>query len=237
MSARRRALRALSTVLLAAGVLLVVDAALTVAWQEPVSRFLQQAAQGDLQEELDQLEERTLSGVELNALAALPDTGERRSFLARATRRRVEPGGAIGRLLIPDIDVDEVVVDGTDAADLRRGPGLLERSTTPGARGTTAIAGHRTTYGAPFRSIDKLEKGDRIELRTPYALLRYRVEGQRIVRPQDVYVLQTRSYDRLVLSACHPLYSAAKRIVVFARLVGSTPRGRAARVGTLRRPA
>jgi sortase A len=84
-----------------------------------------------------------------------------------------------------------------------------------------AIAGHRTTYGAPFRNVDRLERGDRIELRMPYGRLTYAVERTRIVRPTELSVIDRVAFDRLVLSACHPLYSAAKRIIVFARLQGA----------------
>jgi sortase A len=81
-----------------------------------------------------------------------------------------------------------------------------------------AIAGHRTTYGAPFRTIDKLDNGDRIRLEMPYGRFNYRVQKTRIVEPTQVSVKRPVGYDRLILSACHPLYSATKRIVVFARL-------------------
>ena len=73
-----------------------------------------------------------------------------------------------------------------------------------------AIAGHRTTYGAPFRKLDKLDDGDRIEVRMPYGRFVYRVERTRIVPPTALWVTQRASYDRLILSACHPLYSAAQ---------------------------
>jgi sortase A len=122
------------------------------------------------------------------------------------------------------IGVDSVVVAGTGAASLRRGPGHYPGTPLPGARGTVAIAGHRTTYGAPFRRLDKLDTGDRIEVSMPYGRFVYAVERQRIVPPTAIWVTQRVSYDRLVLSACHPLYSAAKRIVVFARLVDTKPR-------------
>ena len=87
-----------------------------------------------------------------------------------------------------------------------------------------AIAGHRTTYGAPFRRLDRLGRGDRIELRMPYGTFVYRVEQRRIVAPTALWVTRRAGYDRLILSACHPLYSAAKRIVVFARLVDKQPK-------------
>ena len=100
--------------------------------------------------------------------------------------------------------------------------------TVPGAPGTVGIAGHRTTYGAPFRHVDRMRPGDRIEVETAYATITYRVERLRIVPPSATWVVGRRNFDRLVLTACHPLYSAAKRIVVFARLVRSDLRGAAA---------
>jgi sortase A len=87
------------------------------------------------------------------------------------------------------------------------------------------IAGHRTTYGAPFRRIDRLRRGDAIRVVMPYGTFTYRVERRRIVAPTAVWVTDRVGYDRLILSACHPLYSAAQRIVVFARLEAATPRG------------
>jgi sortase A len=115
------------------------------------------------------------------------------------------------------------VVKGTQPADLRRGPGTFERAPFPGAPGTAAIAGHRTTYGAPFRDVDQLRRGDDVTLVMPYATLRYRVEGRRIVDPGDLSVLRPVGHDRLILSACHPRFSARKRIIVFARLFTVVP--------------
>jgi sortase A len=128
---------------------------------------------------------------------------------------------------IPAIGVSYVVVDGTDPATLRKGPGFFPEQPYPGARGTVAIAGHRTTYQAPFRKVDQLQKGNRVIVEMPYGRFTYMVERTRIVKPDALWVLQRTSHDRLVLSACHPLYSAAKRIVVFARLTKTEPRGAA----------
>ena len=114
-------------------------------------------------------------------------------------------------------------MEGTNPDDLRHGPGAYDDAPLPGAPGTAAIAGHRTTYGAPFRHLDKLEAGDPVTVELPYATFTYRVEGSRIVKPSDLAVLRRTGYDRLVLSACHPLFSAAKRIVVFARLERTEP--------------
>lgn len=228
MSAVRRALRALSTVLIVAGVLMLSDAALTVAWQEPVSGAYALIVQVRLGGDLRRLELARPSGGELAALRSLGDERRRIAFLARLLRRETRRGDAVGRIRIPKIGATFVVVDGTDTASLRKGPGIYETVPFPGAPGTTAIAGHRTTYLAPFRRIDRLARGDRITLEMPYARLTYVVETKRIVPPTELSVVKRVGFDRLVLSACHPLYSAAKRIVVFARLAGEQPRGAAA---------
>ena len=111
-----------------------------------------------------------------------------------------------------------MIVEGTGTGDLKRGPGHYPATPLPGAPGTVGIAGHRTTYGAPFRTIDKLDPGDRIVAEMPYGTFTYRVERTRIVPPTATEVVRRVKYDRLVLTACHPLYSAAQRIVVFAKL-------------------
>jgi sortase A len=227
MSTVRRPLRALSTVLIVAGVLMLTDAALTIAWQEPVSGIYAHVVQSRLGDDLHALERKRPSAVELAALAALRDEQRRMAFLARRLRTTAGPGTAVGRIRIPKIDASFVVVVGTDTSTLRKGPGIYDQVPFPGAPGTTAIAGHRTTYLAPFRNIDKLDPGDEISVEMPYGRFTYAVERTRIVAPTEVSVIKRVDHDRLVLSACHPLYSAAKRIVVFARLVRSQARGAA----------
>ena len=147
---------------------------------------------------------------------------------AKALARSRRDGQAVAELRIARIGLHAIVVRGTSPADLREGPGLIAGTPLPGERGTTAIAGHRTTYGAPFRHLDALRRGDAITLRLPYASFRYRVEGRRIVDPGDLSVLRRVGHDRLVLSACHPLFSAARRIVVLARLTGVDQTARSA---------
>jgi sortase A len=214
----RRTLRALSTVMIVAGVVLLADAGITLVWQEPVSAVYAQLQQGRLSDRLEDLESAPLDPAEERALERIPDPARKLAFRARAFGRRVESGDPLGRIVLPSIGVSEVFVEGTGAGDLRTGPGHYPQTPLPGERGTVAIAGHRTTYGAPFRDVDDLEPGDRIELRMPYGRFTYRVERTRIVPPTEVSVIDRVSFDRLVLSACHPLYSAAQRIIVFARL-------------------
>jgi sortase A len=223
----RRTLRALSSVLIIAGVLLLADAGLTVAWQEPVSALYAQVTQDRLGGDLDDLEQSGPTALETRVLSRLGTDARKLAFLARSLKRRLQEGDAAGRIRIPAIGARYVVVDGTSGASLRKGPGLFPDNPYPGTSGTVAVAGHRTTYAAPFRRVDDLDRGDDVVLEMPYATFTYEVERTRIVEPGDVWVLDKVGYDRLVLSACHPLYSAAQRIVVFARLVKTEPKAAA----------
>jgi sortase A len=139
-------------------------------------------------------------------------------------------GEAIAIIDIPAIGVRETVVSGTSRQSLRSGPGHYRSTAQLGHTGNAAIAGHRTTHGAPFFDLDRLQPGDEIRVETIGGDFVYRVEGQldangtrsghRIVTPDAVEVLADRGDDRLTLTACHPRYSARQRIVVTAVLVG-----------------
>jgi sortase A len=201
----RRARRLAGFALLAIGLLLIAEATVTVLWQEPFTSLLARGEQKKLAAELDRV---TPVDAPANRLPAVADRLE----------RRTSEGAPLGRIVIPRIGAKFVFVKGTTTTDLEKGPGQYTDTALPGARGTVGIAGHRTTYLAPFRRIDALEPGDRIELRMPYGNFSYTVAGTKIVSPGDVSVLRHRSGDWLVLTACHPLYSAARRIVVSARL-------------------
>ena len=217
----RRALRGLSSVLIATGVLLVLDAALTVVWQEPVTAIYGKVRQGELGGDLDKLNKAPLTPAERGVLKQLRSNQARIAFLARSMRRHVHDGQAIGRIKIPHIHASYVMVEGTDAAPLRKGPGHYPATPFPGMPGTVGVAGHRTTYLAPFNKLDKLNKGDEVRIEMPYATVTYRVERTQIVKPTALWVTRRVGYDRLVMTACHPKYSAAKRIVVFARQVSA----------------
>jgi sortase A len=187
-------LRFVASVMMVSGTLLIADAGITLLWQEPVSAFVASRHQHELK-------------------TAFFDPPR------RVIRRQPLEGDSIARLEIPAIDVTDYVVEGTDLDSLRKGPGHYPETPLPGERGTTAIAGHRTTYGAPFRDIDDLDRGDRIVVDMPDGRFVYRVEESKIVDDQDLSVLEPVGYRRLMLSACHPLYSAAQRIIVYARQV------------------
>jgi sortase A len=160
--------------------------------------------------------------------------------LASAPTTTVSPvdlGAGVAQIEIPSIDVKKFVVEGVGVEDLKQGPGHYPGTPLPGEKGNAAIAGHRTTYGAPFRDIDALRKGDSVRVEMPYATIRYRVEGHRIVDPSDLGVLRRVGHDRLILSACHPRFSANQRIVVFARVVSVTPAGLGRSAISLKRTA
>jgi sortase A len=222
---RRRVLTGLAVLASVAGLLLVGDAVATLVWQEPVSALRAWHAQKQLSDRLDhQLAEgATLPIGDRRALGKLPDVKGKLAFAARRLRERTADGEPLGRIVLPSQGRRYVLVAGDSEGDLRKGPGVYPATVLPGEGGTTAVAGHRTTYLAPFRDINKLHAGDRIEMEMPYGTFVYAVSGQRIVDPGDVGVVRGNGQSRLVLTACHPLYSAAQRIVVFARLIKSQP--------------
>lgn len=227
-----RLARVLAYVLIVVGALALIDAGVTLVWQEPITALYAKFRQDSLSGTLRAAERATPTPTERRALASLPDERRRIAFLASELQRRAGDGSPVGRIEIPRIGASYVVVKGTDTSDLESGPGIYSETSFPGVTGagTTAIAGHRTTYLAPFRHIDSLRPGSRILLNMPYARFTYTVTGARVVAPTDVSAAVGEvGYSRLVLSACTPLFSAAKRLLVFARLTRTVPVG-AARV-------
>jgi sortase A len=198
---------------------------LTILWQEPVSAIYAKFEQDRLNRQLSELTDEALLPVERRALARLPSADKRLAFAARSYARRAREGRPLGRIKADAVGLETVIVQGVDSDSLRKGPGHYPQTSLPGLRGTVAVAGHRTTYGAPFRRLDDLVKRDEIVLEMPYGTFTYEVEETRIVKPSATWVIRRARQDRLVLTACHPLYSAAERIVVFARLVDSRPAG------------
>lgn len=130
----------------------------------------------------------------------------------------VPDGEPTARIIIPKIGVDKIVVEGVSLRGLKKGPGHYPETPLPGQEGNAAIAGHRTTYGAPFNRIDELVPGDEILVETVQGKFRYLMSEQLIVPPTQVDVLENKGDNRLTLTACHPKYSARQRIIVVAQL-------------------
>ena len=204
--------------LITAGLVVLADVATTLAWKEPVSTVYGSIRQGEAEDELAELEGEFPARADLRQVEHVQQIRKRVEILAGLFAKRARNGEAIGRLAIPSIDLDVVVVEGTDTASLQKGPGHYPETPFPGQGGTTAIAGHRTTYLAPFRHLDQLTRGDEIEIEMPYANFAYRVQKTRVVDDSAVDIIHKVGYERLVLTACHPLYSAAQRIAAFAKL-------------------
>lgn len=216
--------RFVGAVLITSGLLTIADAGLTVAWQEPISALLAQRAQDHLGHELSR--DAPVVMREEATVASIADVHRRLARLAAIERRRARTGHAIGRIELPTLGRRYYVVQGTDTDSLRKGPGHYPSTLFPGEGGTVAIAGHRTTYLAPFRTIDQLRSGQPIVLSMPYGRFTYRVERTLVVAPDAFWITRrVAGEERLVLSACTPLYSASHRIVAFARLVAETPVG------------
>jgi sortase A len=213
-----RAFHILSVALITAGLVVLADVVATLVWEEPTSSLYASIKQHDANGQLDQLEREFPAPADRRAARRVQGTRRQVKVLAERFSHQVEDGQAIGRVVIPSIGLDIAMIQGTNTADLQKGPGHYPSTPFPGQPGTVAIAGHRTTYLAPFRNIDALHGGNHIGIEMPYATFEYRVERTRVVDPTDLRILHRTPYQRLVLTACHPLYSAAQRIVVFARL-------------------
>jgi sortase A len=128
-------------------------------------------------------------------------------------------GGPVGVLVIPKIALDQVIVEGVGSAQLAEGPGHYPDTPLPGQPGNAAIAGHRTTHGAPFYSLDRLVPGDPITVTTVQGRFVYRVARSFVVAPDDTVVLAPSTTPELTLTTCNPKYSAAQRLIVVAVLV------------------
>jgi sortase A len=212
-----RVLGAVGRVCITAGVLVL----LFVAYQLWGTGIHEARAQNSLENEFTEaLDER---GVDTSPDDSVP-IGDPAAPTTTAPAPPPPPpadGDAVAQIRIPKIGVDKIVVEGVSVSDLKRGPGHYPDSPLPGQPGNAAIAGHRTTYGAPFNRLDELAPGDEILVTTLQGAFRYEVSEQQIVSPDQVEVLNDFGDNRLTLTACHPKYSARQRIIIVAQLTGT----------------
>jgi sortase A len=222
----RRAARILGTLLIAGGVLTLAWTIVVWRWQDPFTALYTHWQQQKLAHTLD----REFADFRPHETQRGDLAAERRAIAADALRfrRSAARGQAIGRIVIGRIGLNMVLVNGTDHDTLTKGPGRDLRTFMPGENRLVYIAGHRTTYLAPFAHIDAIRVGDYVRLEMPYATFVYRTFGHRIVAANDLSVLRTPRHELLELQACHPRFFATHRYIVFARLVSVQPRdGRA----------
>ncbi len=223
----RRALHIFSVALITAGIVILIDVAMTLLWEEPISTVYASIQQSRAGDSLDDLERSFFARDDVEPLqrdqrdsSGQLSAAQRKQLdeLARIFSEEADTGEGIGRLEVPSVGIESVIVEGTDTATLQQGPGRYPETAFPGEGRTIGVAGHRTTYGAPFRKINEIADGDEIVVEMPYATFTYVVQKHEIVDPNQVEIVDDVGYERLVLTACHPLYSAAQRWAVFARL-------------------
>src|SRR6266487_1613473 len=201
----RRGVRLLGTLLATAGVLTLLWALLVWQWQDPFTAVYTKWKQHQLASQYDKRTrsfEPTISGV---TQAAEQESIAREAKQYRRSSRR---GQVIGRLRVPRMGVNMLLEIGTDHGTLKKGPGRDERTFMPGENRLVYIAGHRTTYLAPFSHIDRMRTGDRVTLEMPYATVTYSVTHHRIVPADDLAVLRSHGREEVELQACHPRFFA-----------------------------
>jgi sortase A len=201
----RRVIGAIGRVLITAGVLIL----LFVAYQLWGTNIFEARAQNQLRDDFKQ---------DLADTPTPPSTSDRPATPTTTVPVPVPPDGEpVGIIRIPKIGVDKVVVEGTTVADLRKGPGHYSGTPLPGQQGNAAIAGHRTTYGAPFADLDQLSRGDLISVQTVGGTFEYEVTDVFVVSPSAVLDPPAdEDAAILTLTTCNPKYSASERLVVKA---------------------
>lgn len=224
----RRWIRVTGTVLLGAGVCLLLWSAVVWRWQDPFTALYTTYQQ-----------HRLAAGLNLRVAAYAPPprlahaqgedrVAQERRIVAREARRyrrRLKVGEPLGRLRVPRLHLNAIVVVGTDHDSLTKGPGWYTGSFLPGEGQLIYIAGHRTTYLAPFAAIQTLRRGDTATLELPYGTFVYRITHHRIVAADDVAQLRSHGVEVLALQACHPRFFATHRYIAYGTPVRVLPRG------------
>jgi sortase A len=223
----RKPARILGTLLIAAGALTLVWVVVVWRWQDPFTAIYTHFQQARLSHDYD----RRTATFRPQIQPGTKDLASLERQVATEARRyglSLHVGDPVGRLTIGRIGLKMVVVQGTDETSLKKGPGHYVESGLPGEGHLIYIAGHRTTYLAPFASIDAIRIGDYARLEMPYGTFTYRVIRHYVVPATQVAVLRDHGRELLRLQACHPRFFATHRYIVDAKLVSVVPRGAAA---------
>lgn len=227
----RSAIRLLSGAIMVLGVVVLVWGGVTYWYGDPITAYYTRREQRELKRELIEREASFAATLaKSQATTPQPETAPKPisapvvplDRIARRYRHSVADGSAIGTIHVPRLGLNMVMVEGTTHDALKKGPGRDDRTFMPGEGELVYVAGHRTTYGAPFAHIDSLRLGDKIELQLPYATVTYRVTRHIIVPADDLARLKSHDVELLALQACHPRFSARERYIVYARPVKFT---------------
>jgi sortase A len=223
----RRVVRIAGTALAVTGALVLVWVVVVWQWQDPFTALYTHWKQHQLAKSYGRRFD-SYHATRYNreaTIAARIRTIEREAQRYRVDSRR---GQAIGRIVVPRLHLNMILVNGTDDGSLKKGPGRDLRTYMPGEGQLIYIAGHRTTYLAPFAHINALRRGDPVTLEVPYGTFRYRVFRKKIVPSDALAVLRSHGREVVALQACHPRFFATHRYIVWGRLIQIEPRGASA---------
>jgi sortase A len=222
----RRAARITGTLMIVAGVCSIGWVLLVWQWQDPFTAIYTKYQQHKLASSFAHRFAEYTPPAQPKKRNGLPARTARARVAADAAAYRLalHEGEPVGRLIVPRLGLKSIVVNGTAHDDLIKGPGRELHTFMPGEGELVYIAGHRTTYLAPFAHIDSLKAGDPITFVLPYATFHYEVTGHQIVTADDFAVLRSHHKELLALQACHPRFFASHRYIAYARLVRVEPR-------------
>jgi sortase A len=213
-----------SSALIVVGVLVLAWTFFVWRWNDPFTSLYTRWEQHKLADQYEALDTR-YRGHRLPTRSSPAEAVREIRGDARRFRVQAPQGAAIGRIIVPRLGLNMVLVNGTDTATLKKGPGRDPRTYMPGEDELIYIAGHRTTYLAPFARIDTLRPGDRVTLRVPYGTFDYKVTRHRIVESHNLSVLRSHHHEEVALQACHPRFFATHRYIVWAEPIRVTLRG------------
>ena len=223
----RRAVRVTGTVVIGTGLSLLVWALVVWRWQDPFTAlytlYQQHRLAGAYAEKYAAY--KPLRRPAANGAAYVAAEERLIAREARIYRKSLKVGEPLGRLKVPRLHLSIVVVVGTDHNSLMKGPGWYTGTFLPGEGQLIYIAGHRTTYLAPFAHIDSLRPRDRVTLELPYGTFVYLIRGHAIVPADDVARLRSHDREVVALQACHPRFFATHRVIAFALPVKVSSRG------------
>jgi sortase A len=222
----RRLARILGTLMILAGVLTLAWVVAVWRWQDPFTAVYTHVEQSRLSHAYDK--QAAAYAPRVAPHGNLASVERQITAEARAYRASLHPGEAVGRIEIGRIGLNMVAVQGTDHETLKKGPGHYLQSGLPGEGHLIYVAGHRTTYLAPFAYINNIRVGDFVRFEVPYGTFTYRVTRHYIVDATQLDVLKDHGQEILRLQACHPRFFATHRYLVDAKLVSIEPRGHAA---------
>ncbi len=229
-----RSLRRLGFALMTFGALTLVWAVVVWRWEDPFTALYTLYEQHELSQAYDRRvsqfqavapsppaapPHRIARPVNRELAARLRLETEERAISAAARRYRLasQEGDPLGRIIVPRLGLNMIFLDGTSESSLAKGPGRDLQTFMPGEGRLVYIAGHRTTFLAPFSNINVLRAGDTIRLELPYATFVYRVTRHIIVVYNDMAVLRPGKSELLALQACHPRFFATHRYIVYAK--------------------